>query len=199
MAFAYEEQGIVMAVPRDIFARYSRTWFAWDMLGFFPFYFVAMAVGVKRETAILLLSFQMLKLIRYWDYWRFLDVHLARHQIQAHSALLEVSKVMIIIAILLVVFGCVLVALGCPNHEDGICNFGCTRQEVLAGAMNCTDTESWMENSGLPGDISYNFMNQINSAVYLVAQALYTIGELERVSSLSDRKLTSPYSERRVR
>ena len=146
------------------------------MIGFFPFYFVAMAAGVKRETAILLLSFQMLKLVRYWDYWRFLDVHMARHQINNSSALLEVVKVMIIVAILLVVFGCVVVALGCPNHENAYCNFGCTEKEVLAGATNCSDTDSWMENSGLPEDISYDFMNQLNSAVYVVAQALYTIG-----------------------
>ncbi|GMH74967.1 hypothetical protein TL16_g06612 [Triparma laevis f. inornata] len=174
--FAFEEQGIVVAKRAEIFARYAQTWFLWDMFGFFPFYFVAMAAGVDREVAILLLSFQMLKLVRYFDYWRFLEVHLARHQISSNSAVLEIVKVMIIIAILLVVCGCVLIALGCPNHENAFCNFGCTEAQILSGMTNCTDTDSWMEASSLPNDISHNFMHQINSAVYVVAQALYTIG-----------------------
>jgi len=156
--------------------RYLHTWFAWDILGFFPFYFVAMAAGVNRSQAVLLLAFQMLKLVRYFSFWKEIEVYFTRNQMDVSSAVLEISKVIILIVILLVVFGCVLITIGCPNHENAYCNFGCTESELSAGATNCTDTESWMEAGVLPSDIEHNFMHQINGAVYVVAQALYTIG-----------------------
>mmetsp|Transcript_18981 Transcript_18981/g.39543 ORF Transcript_18981/g.39543 Transcript_18981/m.39543 type:complete len:2349 (+) Transcript_18981:25-7071(+) len=172
-AFALEEKGIVISKHSEIFMRYLNTWFTWDILGFFPFYFVARGFGIDRAQAIPLLACQMLKLVRYFSFWRYIEVYCSRNQLEVSAAFIEISKVIILIVILLVVFGCVLITIGCPDHyysqfnETAYCDFA---------DLRVNDTESWMEAGGLPHDIDSNFMNQINSAVYVVAQALYTIG-----------------------
>jgi len=87
--FAHEKQGIVVAAPTRIFSDYIRTWLLWDLVGFFPFYFVGQ-IFLPRQTASLLLSFQMLKLVRYFDYWKFIVVYFTRKQVEVNMTVIEI-------------------------------------------------------------------------------------------------------------
>ena len=102
---------------------------------------------------------------------------------------------MIVVIILMVVFACVLIWVGCPYHdEDGVCYFSeCdfnVVNETFTLKENCTEFTSWLQHPILdPHDndeIYVDFMMQLNAAVYIVAQALYTVGYGDIPTSNSD-------------
>ena len=79
---------------------------------------------------------------------------------------MEVSKVVILIMILVSVLASVLVRIGCGVYEDGVC-----RSE-----------NSWMYQMGIEGSDEFE---QLNVAIYIVSQALYTVGYGDVLTSLT--------------
>ena len=184
--FTYEDQGVLVTSPSAISSKYWATWGMYDFVGFFPFNFIAVyGLGWPPEQAVGLLVFQMSKLLRYMGYFRFIDVHFARIQVEASSAVREVGQVLVATVILLVMFGNVLIYVGCSTWDDeGYCTFdsddcggGGNGNGSEVANVTCGDPEvTWMENSILHEDTDHAFLHQINAAVYLVAQSLYTVG-----------------------
>jgi len=157
--FCYEEQGLVRTSSRQIFHHYYRRGLVWDLAGVFPLYQTAIVLGTKKSTAVLFLLFQMLRLRRYFSFWNFIELYLTKRHVGANSAMMEVTKLIIILLIVLQSLACVLVYLG---HRDG--------------------AESWLYHvsdkddsySTLSSDPTH--LSEINAAVYVVAQALFTVG-----------------------
>ena len=84
----------------------------------FPAYYVALSLGIPRTTAILLLAFQVVRLRRYVDFWNFIDLYLTKHHVGTNSALMEISKLMILLLIFLQTFACILIYLGNLEGEN---------------------------------------------------------------------------------
>jgi hypothetical protein len=112
------------------------SWMFWDFIGFFPFYFLATdVIGLEKSKWVPLLGFQMTKLLRFFHFFRFLDVHFARVQVEASNAAREVGQILIATIILLVICGNVLIFVGCPDWDESAeCTF-----DTCGGEENCTE------------------------------------------------------------
>jgi hypothetical protein len=164
--FVHEENGVLKTSPKQIFMQYKKNWLYVDLLSCFPIYHTARALGAEKKDASLLLILQMLRLARYFDYWSFIDLYLTKRHVGKNSAVMEVSKVVILIMILVACLASMLIRIGCGEHVDGVC-----RSE-----------NSWMYPVGIEAKSEWE---QLNVAVYIVSQALYTVGYGDVLTSLT--------------
>lgn len=132
----------------------------WDLVSCFPSYYFARFLGAPKPTASLLLGLQLLRVVRYFDYWSFIDLYMTKQHIGKNPGVMEVSKIVIVIMILVSILACVFIQIGCSNHDP---------------ELGCLDDHSWLANSNLEVQAS-DPLTQLNAAVYLVSQALYTVG-----------------------
>ena len=76
----------------------------------------------------------MLKLVRYFNFWRSITVYFTRKQIDVNSGVIEISKIMFLLVVSVQVLSCVLIYIGCDTRSpSGV----------------CTTTDSWMQNERL--------------------------------------------------
>ena len=105
--------------------------------------------------------------MRYFGYWSFIDLYLTKHHVGKNSAIMEVSKVVILIMILVACLACILIQVGCSSTSDGV----------------CVAENSWMYQVNIEG---LQPAEQLNVAVYVVSQALYTVGYGDITTSLTN-------------
>ena len=164
--FCVEEAGAIKSSPKSILMAYKAEWMYWDLASNLPMYYFAVALGAREDIASLFFLFQMLRLVRYFDYWSFIDLYLTKQHIGKNSAVMQVSKIVILIMILVAALASVLIELGCSSTD----------------ANNaCNEPNSWMNEAALnehEGGLAKEgrSMDQLNAAVYVVSQALYTLG-----------------------
>ena len=152
---------VLLSLTRAVFAQaYKNEWMYWDLVSCFPSYYLALFLGAPQSTASLFLSLQILRVVRYFDYWSFIDLYLTKRHIGKNPAVMEVSKIVILIMILVSILACVLIQIGCSNHDP---------------VLGCLNEDSWMTNPNINVE-QEGALSQLNAAVYIVSQALYTVG-----------------------
>jgi len=135
-----------------------------DLISAFPLYNLLLSASVSRSVASLFLPPQLARLSRYFDYWEFIDLYLAKKRVTLNTGVIEVTKIMILLTIVLSLLACLLIRIGCDEYSPA--------------THACITADSWMNNPNVhnPTLASGSSISQLNAAVYIVAQALYTVG-----------------------